>query len=221
MGMNARQLGDALDSLARDDPALAAALAAHGHPAPRSRPAGAGTLVRAILAQQLAVKAAQTITGRVEALVGDLDDMAALMALPDDALRGAGLSRQKLGYVRALAEAVLSGTLDMAALPDLADEAAIAMLTQVRGLGRWTAEIYLLFAEGRPDIWPAADLALQEGTRQLLQLDARPNERALREIGARWTPHRGAMAVFLWHYYGAERDRAAASAAQAGSAPMG
>ena len=117
-----------------------------------------------------------------------------------DALRGCGLSRQKQGYARSLAELVISGDLPLDALPE-DDEEAIAYLTRVKGIGRWSAEIYLLFAEGRPDIWPAGDLAVQEAVGRILQLEARPSEKAVRELAEPWRPHRGAAAIFSWHCY--------------------
>ncbi len=117
-----------------------------------------------------------------------------------DALRACGLSAQKQGYAKSLAQLVLDGELDFAALP-ADDEDAIALLTKVKGIGRWSAEIYLLFAEGRPDIWPAGDLAVQEAVGRILRLDARPSEKRVREIGEAWRPHRGAAAIFSWHCY--------------------
>jgi DNA-3-methyladenine glycosylase II len=123
-----------------------------------------------------------------------------LLAQNFDSLRACGLSRQKQGYARSLAELVISGALTLDALPD-DDEEAIAYLTQVKGIGRWSAEIYLLFAEGRTDIWPAGDLAVQEGVGRLLKLDVRPSEKEIRVIAERWRPHRGAAAIFTWHIY--------------------
>ena len=114
-------------------------------------------------------------------------------------MRGAGLSRQKASYARSLAEDVLSGRLDFDALPE-DDEEAIARLVHVKGIGRWTAEIYLLFAEGRRDIWPAGDLAVQIEAGVIMGLDERPTEKALRAMSEAWRPHRGAFAVFTWHH---------------------
>ena len=111
-----------------------------------------------------------------------------------------GLSRQKQGYARSLAELVVSGALPLDALPE-DDEEAIAYLTKVKGIGRWSAEIYLLFAEGRADIWPAGDLAVQEGVKRILLLEERPTEKPTRELAENWRPHRGAAAIFTWHYY--------------------
>lgn len=114
--------------------------------------------------------------------------------------RACGLSRQKQGYARSLCELVAAGESDFENLP-ADDEAAIEELTRIKGIGRWSAEIYLLFAEGRPDIWPAGDLAVQEGVKRLLDLPERPTEKPTRELAEQWRPHRGAMAIFTWHFY--------------------
>jgi DNA-3-methyladenine glycosylase II len=110
------------------------------------------------------------------------------------------MSRQKSGYIRSLAELVISGDLDLEALPD-DDEEAIALLTRIKGIGRWSAEIYLLFAEGRPDVWPAGDLAVQIEIGRLLGLPDKPSEKQLRELAEAWRPYRGAAAVLAWHSY--------------------
>lgn len=129
-----------------------------------------------------------------------MDDLAAVAATPFDALRSAGLSGQKASYVHALAEAVASGQVDFAALPP-DDEQAIALLSSIRGIGRWSAEIYLLFAEGRADIFPAGDLALQIQLGRLLGEESRPTEKRARQLAEPMRPHRGALAIFLWHNY--------------------
>lgn len=116
------------------------------------------------------------------------------------ALRACGLSRQKQGYVRSLCELMMAGALDFAALPE-DDEAAIALLTRIQGVGRWSAEIYLLFAEGRADVWPAGDLGVQAGLHRILALPERPSEKQARAMGENWRPHRGACAIFTWHCY--------------------
>jgi DNA-3-methyladenine glycosylase II len=201
MSLTTEQLATALDAIAAREPAVAAALARTGYPEPRGRPRGAGTMMRAIVGQQVSVKAAASIWHKLEAACGgDMDDHGRIAATPIEVLRGAGLSRQKASYVHALAAAVASGNLDFAALP-ADDEAAIAALTSVKGIGRWSAEIYLLFAEGRPDIFPAGDLAVQIELGKILGLDARPTEKRSRELAEPWRPHRGALAVFLWHHY--------------------
>ncbi len=201
MSLTAEQLRTSLDHVAALDPNLAAALRHAGYPEPRGRDRGAATMMRAIVGQQVSVKAAASIWAKLElACGGDMDDHARIAAMPFDALRSAGLSGQKAGYVQGLAQAVVSGAIDFGALPD-DDEAAIAALTAVKGIGRWSAEIYLLFAEGRPDIFPAGDLAVQIELGKIMALEARPTEKRTRELAEPWRPHRGALAVFLWHHY--------------------
>jgi len=199
VGIGAQDLKASLDALAAAHPPIAAALARAGYPEPRTSPRGYQTLLRAIVGQQVSVAAAASMWTKLTALVGDPPDPAALLAASDETLRAAGLSRMKAGYARSLAEEVLSGRLDFDALP-ADDEEAIALLTRVKGIGRWTAEIYLLFAEGRPDIWPAGDLAVQIEAGVIMGLPERPSERQLRALSEAWRPHRGAMAVFTWHH---------------------
>jgi DNA-3-methyladenine glycosylase II len=200
MGLSAERLTAALDALAAREPAFAAGIARAGYPTPRIREPGYETLLRTIIGQQVSVAAAASIWNKLAAAVGDLTDPAAVAAASDEALRGAGLSRQKASYARSLAEEVTSGRLDLANLP-ADDEAAIAQLVAVKGIGRWSAEIYLLFAEGRPDVWPAGDLAVQIEIGRMLGLEARPSEKLLRELAEPWRPHRGAAAIFAWHHY--------------------
>lgn len=201
MSLTAEQLSTALDAIASREPAIAAAIKRAGYPEPRGRSRGAATMMRAIVGQQVSVKAAASIWIRLEqACGGDMDAHAMVAATPVEALRAAGLSGQKATYVHALAAAIASGALDFGALPG-DDEAAIAALTAIKGIGRWSAEIYLLFAEGRPDVFPAGDLAVQIALGKIMGLDARPSEKRTREIAAPWRPHRGALAVFLWHHY--------------------
>lgn len=199
MGIEAEALNASLDALAAREPAIAEALARAGYPEPRISERGYQTLLRAIVGQQVSIKAAASMWAKLTAAVGDPPDPERLLAAPDETLRAAGLSRQKAAYARSLAEEVLSGRLDFARLP-ADDEEAIAELTRVKGIGRWTAEIYLLFAEGRRDVWPAGDLAVQIETGRILGLDGKPTERRLRELAEAWRPHRGAMAIFSWHH---------------------
>ena len=201
MSLTADQLKASLDHVAAMEPRVAAALAEVGYPEPRGRPRGAATMMRAIVGQQVSVKAAASIWNKLEAACGgDMDDHAAVAATPVEVLRSAGLSGQKASYVHALAAAIASGALDFGVLP-ADDEAAILALTAVKGIGRWSAEIYLLFAEGRPDVFPAGDLAVQIQLGLMLGLEKRPTEKATRQLAEPWRPHRGALAVFLWHYY--------------------
>jgi len=206
MGLSAADLNAGLDALAAREPAFAAALERVGYPAPRIRARGYATLLRTIVGQQVSVKAADAVWRKLEAL-GDPTDPAVVAALDDDMLRACGFSRQKTGYARSLAEEVTSGRLDLDDLP-ADDEAAIAQLVRVKGIGRWSAEVYLLFAEGRPDIWPAGDLAVQIETGRILGHPERPSEKLTRELAEPWRPYRGAAAIFTWHHYGAGANAA-------------
>ncbi|MHA3840653.1 DNA-3-methyladenine glycosylase family protein [Sphingomonas aestuarii] len=206
MGLSAGQLQTALDALALREPAFAAGLARAGYPEPRIREPGYATLLRTIVGQQVSVAAASSVWNKLDAALGGrADDPDALLAASDEVLKGAGLSRQKLGYARSLAGLVTSGELDLHNLPT-DDEDAIAELTKIKGIGRWSAEIYLLFAEGRADIWPAGDLAVQIEIGRLLGHDERPSEKAIRELAENWRPHRGAAAIFAWHHYKVDMD---------------
>lgn len=196
-----------MDALAATEPAFARGLARVGYPDPRVRERGYATLLRTIVGQQVSVHSANAVWRKLEALVGDPRDPAAIMDASDETLRAAGLSRQKTGYARSLADEVLSGRLALDALPE-DDEEAIAQLVRVKGIGRWSAEVYLLFAEGRPDIWPAGDLAVQIEVGRLLGHDTRPSEKQVRALAEAWRPHRGALAIFTWHHYGAGPDAA-------------
>ena len=186
--------------MAAAEPAVAKALETHGYPAPRIRPTGYATLLRTIVGQQVSVAAADSVWRKLEAEVGEGCPPAELLARDFDALRACGMSRQKQGYARSLAQLVLAGEVDLDALP-ADDEAAIAELTKIKGIGRWSAEIYLLFAEGRPDIWPAGDLAVMQAIGDIVGLAERPDEKATRALAEGWRPHRGAVAIFAWHVY--------------------
>lgn len=200
MGLSANQLQAGLDAVAVIEPRFAAALDKAGYPEPRIRPAGHGTLMRTIVGQQVSVAAAASMWRKFEAFAGPELDPHRVLDADFDTLRACGLSRQKQGYMRSLCELVVSGGIDFDAMPQ-DDEEAIALLTRIKGIGRWSAEIYLLFAEGRPDIWPAGDLAVQAGLAKLLDLDERPSEKAARAMAEAWRPHRGATAIFTWHCY--------------------
>ena len=200
MGLSAEQLKVSLDALSEIEPRFAAAIAQVGYPEPRKRDRGYETLLRTIVGQQVSFQAAASVWAKLEASRGDLTNPDAIISASFDDLRACGLSRQKQGYARSLAELVKLETLSLHNLPE-DDEEAIALLTQVKGIGRWSAEIYLLFAEGRPDIWPAGDLAVQIDVGAIMGLAERPGEKQVREIGEAWRPHRGAAAVFAWHHY--------------------
>lgn len=167
----------------------------------RRSPQGFAELQAAILGQQVSVASARAIRTRIVA--AGLDTPAAVMAAGDDALLACGLSRPKLRYIRALAAAGV----DYPALANLPDEAVVAELVALPGIGRWTAEIYAMFALGRADVFAAGDLALQEGARHLFDLDDRPSERALRALAEDWRPWRSVAARLLWAYYRCTKNR--------------
>ncbi|MDQ4418939.1 DNA-3-methyladenine glycosylase 2 family protein [Sphingobium sp. DEHP117] len=193
-------LNRSIDALCMIEPGLARAIERLGYPEPRVRATGYDTLLRTIVGQQVSVAAAAAVWNRLEALLGEGCPPETLLAQDYDGLRACGLSRQKQGYARSLAELVVSGGIDLHNLPE-DDEAAIAELVRIKGIGRWSAEIYLLFAEGRADIWPAGDLAVQIAIGELVGLEARPSEKELRAIAEAWRPHRGAAAILAWHHY--------------------
>lgn len=202
MSLSAEQLRRSLDALAKIEPLFGRAITAIGYPPPRLRDRGYQTLLRTIVGQQVSVVAANAIWSKLEAKVGAGLAPEAIAAASDELLREAGLSRQKASYAKSLATHVVNGNIDFAALPE-DDEEAIARMTKIRGVGRWSAEIYLLFAEGRGDIWPAGDLAVQIEVGKLMGLSERPGERETRRIAEAWSPHRGAAAIFTWHSYSA------------------
>lgn len=200
MGLTAEQLRAGIDHIARQEAGFAQALKLVGYPEPRIRPTGYKTLLRTIVGQQVSVAAAASVWNKLEAELGEEIAPEDLLARDFDTLRACGLSRQKQGYARSLCELVTSDALDIDNLP-ADDEAAITELTRIKGIGRWSAEIYLLFAEGRADIWPAGDLAVQAGLHRILGLKERPSEKEARALAEGWSPHRGAIAIFTWHTY--------------------
>ncbi len=166
----------------------------------RRRPAGFAGLLQAIMGQQISNQAAGAIWRRLAALPGALTPEG-LLALDDEALRGAGLSRPKVAHARSLAEAFAAGTLSEAGIAVLEDEAAVALIASVRGLGPWTAEVYLLFALQRMDVFPAGDLALAAAAQHLKNLPARPAPKPFRALAEAWRPHRAMAARLLWHHW--------------------
>jgi DNA-3-methyladenine glycosylase II len=193
-------MAEALAHLTAAEPAFVAVVDRLGPPPPRSSERGTAALLRTIVGQQVSVAAARSMWDKLTAAYGDPPDLHSLAAASDEDLRALGQSRQKAGYLRSLATLTLSGELDLANLP-ADDEEAIALLTRVKGIGRWSAEIYLLFAEGRADVFPAGDLAVQIELGRLLGTEAKPAEKWLRERAASWAPYRGAVAVLAWHSY--------------------
>jgi DNA-3-methyladenine glycosylase II len=188
-----------LDELAKREKAFAGVLDSLGPPEPRCSEPGVETLLRTIVGQQVSVAAARSMWNKLTARYGTPVDLEALLAATDEELREAGLSRQKAGYARSLAGLVLSGELNLDRLP-ADDEEAIALLTRIKGIGRWSAEIYLLFAEGRRDAFPGGDLAVQIQLGKLFGQE-RPSEKQVRQWAEAWRPHRGAAAILAWHAY--------------------
>ena len=197
----------ALDRLSRADPDLARIEAVAGELPWRTRARGFPGLLQAVVGQQISTGAAAAIWRRLAALPGALDPCG-LAGLGDEALRTAGLSRSKAMYARALAAAFVSGRLEEGALARMGDEEAIACLSSVRGLGRWTAEIYLLFALEREDVFPSGDLALAASAANLKGLAARPSPSCLREMAELWAPNRALAARLLWHHWRHRTGRA-------------
>jgi DNA-3-methyladenine glycosylase II len=202
-----QSIAAAIAALAEREPAFASVVEQYGVPEPRSSEPGAQTLLRTIVGQQVSVAAARAMWAKLEAAFGSPPDLSRLLVASDEDMRAAGMSRQKAGYIRSLAELVLSGDLDLTSLPT-DDEEAIALLSRIKGIGRWSAEIYLLFAEGRADIWPAGDLAVQLEIGKLLGLGDKPSEKAVREVAERWRPYRGAAAVLAWHHRAGQAKKA-------------
>jgi DNA-3-methyladenine glycosylase II len=190
----------AIDLLVARDPRLGGIEVAAGPLPWRVRPAGFAGLLQAIVAQQISNRAASSIWGRLSVVPGALDP-GGLIALEDSVLLAAGLSRPKVSHARSLANAFLDGRLESEAIGALDDEAALAAITAVRGLGPWTAEVYLLFALQRPDVFPAGDIAIAGAAAHLLGLPARPGPIVLRQLAEAWRPHRALAARLLWHHW--------------------
>lgn len=189
-----------LEELSRMDPDLRRACDEAGPPPLELREAGFAALLRAIVAQQVSTASARAIWGRVLERVDPLAPEP-FLALGEEGIRALGFSRQKIRYSLALAEELASGRLDLSALEEMEDEAALAELVRLKGIGRWSAEVYLLFALGRPNVWPADDLALAVAVQRLRKLESRPTAKQLRALGEDWRPWRSVAAIVLWHYY--------------------
>ena len=193
-------LGRGIAALRRLDPAFVDhLLAVAGEPPLRRRAAGLEGLAAIVVAQQVSTASAAAIFGRLAAAIQPFE-AAVLAAADDDLLRRCGLSIQKIRALRSVAAAIIDGTLHLEALAGLPAEAAVRAMVSVKGIGPWTADVFLLFCLGHPDAWPAGDVALQEATRVALGLDARPDAKALHRIGERWRPHRAVAARLLWGY---------------------
>ncbi len=171
-----------------------------GRPKSRKRSPGFATLVRIIVDQQVSVQAGAAIWGRLAENLGDVTPETVISAdIP--LLRASGLSGAKAKYVLGIAEAIAAGDLNLNSLPRCNEETVRERLTALKGIGDWTADIYLMFALGRPDIWPVGDIAIRAAAGHLMGLPERPNAETVMEIGEAWRPYRTVAAVMLWHYY--------------------
>ena len=199
--MNPRALfEEGLDVLAARDSDLASVIAAHGRPEFWSREPGFSALVLIILEQQVSLASAKAAFNRMVEDVG-VPTPESFLRLDAETLRSMGFSRQKARYCRILAEEVSSGKLDLDAVGGMTDDAARSTLMQVTGIGRWTADIYLLCALSRPDVWPVGDLALVGAIQQVKGLDRRPSPVEFESLGEQWRPWRSVAAQILWHHY--------------------
>jgi DNA-3-methyladenine glycosylase II len=197
--LDSANLKKAMRHLAKVDPDFARAIKEVGPPELRVVPSGFGGLMRSIVGQQVSVHAARAIWLRLEALI-PTGDPAEFLTLTDEQLRAVGLSNSKMKYGRSLASDIVEGRIDFASLAELDDVAAVTMLTQAKGIGPWTAEIYLMFAHGRPDIMPGLDLGMVIAAQHLKGLRKRPDAKRLLKIAEAWRPWRSAAALLLWHY---------------------
>ena len=178
-----------------------------------SRPGGFPGLLCLIIEQQLSTKVAAALWAKLQGMVGEVTPDA-ILALADEDLRACGLSRQKIGYARGLARTIADGRLDFDAIHAMDDEEAVAALVALKGIGRWTAEIYLMMALGRPDIWPVGDLAIQLGVQRLKGWAEKPTPAQLLAVAEPWRPHRSLAAKLVWHHYVALQNQAAAMQAK-------
>ena len=201
-----RTLLVAVRELAETDPALAASVERYGPPPLWAREPSFATLVHLILEQQVSLASAKAAFDRLgAALAGDVVPNG-FLELSGAELRAIGFSRQKAGYARDLATALADG-FDLEGLESLSDDQVRADLMGLRGIGRWTADIYLIMCLGRPDVWPHGDQALATAARELLVLAAQPTFEALEERARSWRPHRATAARILWHHYLSVRGR--------------
>ena len=188
---------------ARREPGLQRLIDEFGLPEPRTRPPGFATLLQIIVSQQLSTKVSSTIWRRIEKLCRTPVTHRKILNRSGEQLRQCGLSRQKVEYTMELAQRIQQKTLDLENLHQLDVEAVIGELIKIRGIGRWSAEIYAMFALGHNDIFPANDLALQTAVQRYKKLRTRPDEKQTRKISEKWSPHRSGVALLMWKYYAA------------------
>ncbi|MGI8518175.1 MAG: DNA-3-methyladenine glycosylase family protein [Acidimicrobiia bacterium] len=204
--LNPRRFAQAASALVEQDPALRAIVEQFGLPPFWQRPAGFQSLVLFILEQQVSLASAAAAYRRIRERLGEVKPEVLLEASPVE-LRADGVSRQKDRYLRELAGAIIDHRLELDRLAPKDDDEVRRELQAIPGIGRWTADVYLLACLGRPDIWPIGDRALQVAVAEALYLDAVPNPLELEDIGNRWKPHRAVAARLLWHGYLGRRGR--------------
>lgn len=190
-----------LKRIAAADPDIGRALAMHGRPPIRRIDPGYGALLRILVGQQVSTQAAAAIWKRTTDRLGLAPTADGLLAASDEELRGFGFSGSKIVYSRALAREIAQGRFDLDHVHRSPDDEALAMLTSMKGIGPWTAQVYLLFALGRPDVFPAADLALIIAYQRIRNAKSRPDPKRMAAIAEAWRPWRGAVAHLLWHVY--------------------
>jgi DNA-3-methyladenine glycosylase II len=201
-----RTLLGAVRALAIADPALAASVERFGPPPLWAREPSYATLVHLILEQQVSLASARAAFDRLEVALAGTIEPTAFLGLSDADLRAIGFSRQKAGYARDLAGALADG-FDLEGLADLSDDEVRTNLMRFRGIGRWTADIYLIMCLRRPDVWPHGDQALATAAHELLELPALPTFDELEIRAGSWRPHRATAARILWHHYLSMRGR--------------
>ena len=204
--LDAATLQQGASDLAASDARFASLLNSNGLPPLWERSAGFPTLVKIILEQQVSLDSAAAAYTKLVASIGMVAPEAFLQ-LSDSELKTIGFSRQKTGYCRGLAAGVVDGSVDLDHLGDLEDDAARSYLTSIRGIGPWTADVYMLFALRRPDVWPAGDRALVVSMRENLGLAEIPTYDTAEVLAVRWKPWRSVAARMLWHGYLIERGR--------------
>ncbi|WND03054.1 DNA-3-methyladenine glycosylase 2 family protein [Temperatibacter marinus] len=189
-----------LDHLATTCPHIKSALELVDYPKERRADVGYPYLMRIISGQQLSVKAAASIWQRVELLLDGDVTPENYLSKSDESLRAAGFSFQKIKYGRSLSEAVRRGDLDPHGMDSMRDDEILKSITAVKGFGRWSAEMYMMFSLGRENVWPVGDLAVRKGVGRILGIDE-PTEKEMDKLGERWQPYRSAVALLCWHYY--------------------
>jgi DNA-3-methyladenine glycosylase II len=208
MRLNRALLHDACDQLAQREPPFSRALREFGYPPLLRRTPGFATLVKIILEQQVSLSSAQAVFDRLARVAGEVSP-ASILSLPEEALRNAGLTRQKARYCRELAAGVDDGSISFTRIARAADGDARHMLLQMTGVGEWTADVYLLFVARRPDIWPPGDVALIRSLAEVFDLESLPTNQDGIRLAENFRPWRSAAARMLWHAYLSRRGRQA------------